>query len=163
MTERAVVLSLTRIETTHLADLVRQFADLVDSTPSAPDPALERLTPDVYPEDAEASREFRALTRSDLLRRRANDARVVLDDLSRVERVQDELARVDVSLEGDSVEAWLRTLAAVRLVVATRLGIHEDDEEHDPEDPRFGVYDWLGYRLEVLVQAAEPDLRGGAD
>ena len=49
MTERIVLLTLTRIEATHLADLVRQFADLVDSTPSMPDPALERLTPDVYP------------------------------------------------------------------------------------------------------------------
>jgi hypothetical protein len=155
VSDRIVLLTLTRIEVTHLADLVRQFADLVDSTPTLPDPAIERLTPDVYPEDPEASREFRAVTRADLLRRRAHDARVVLDDLARVERVEDELAPVDVSLEGDSIESWLRTLAAVRLVIANRLGIVEDDQDHDPDDPRYGVYDWLGYRLEGLVQAAE--------
>jgi uncharacterized protein (DUF2384 family) len=158
MTDRIVMLTLTRIEATHLADLVRQFADLVDSTPSTPDPAIDRLTPEVYPDDPEASREFRAVTRADLLRRRAHDARLVLDDLSRVERVQDELAPVDVALEGDHVESWLRTLAALRLVIASRLGIVEDDDRHDPEDPRYGVYDWLGYRLEGLVQAAERDV-----
>ncbi len=158
MTDRIVMLTLTRIEATHLADLVRQFADLVDSTPSTPDPAIDRLTPEVYPDDPEASREFRAVTRADLLRRRAHDARLVLDDLSRVERVQDELAPVDVALEGDHVESWLRTLAALRLVIASRLGIVDDDDRHDPEDPRYGVYDWLGYRLEGLVQAAEQDV-----
>jgi hypothetical protein len=158
MSERIVLLTLTRIEATHLADLVRQFADLVDSTPTAPDPAIERLTPDVYPEDPEASREFRAVTRADLLRRRAHDARLVLDDLARVERADDDLAPVDVALEGEHVESWLRTLAAVRLVIANRLGIADGDEDHDPEDPRYGVYDWLGYRLEGLVQAAEQGL-----
>ena len=98
------------------------------------------------------------MTRADLLRRRAHDARIVLDDLARVERVEDELAPVDVSLEGDHIESWLRTLAAVRLVIASRLGIVQDDDDHDPEDPRYGVYDWLGYRLEGLVQAAEQEL-----
>ena len=155
MTDRTVLLTLTRIEVTHLADLVRQFADLVDGTPTAPDPAVERLTPDVYPDDPDASREFRAVTRADLLRRRAHDARVVLDDLARVDRGLDELAPVDVALEGESVEAWLRTLAAVRLVIANRLGISEDDEDRDPDDARYGVYDWLGFRLEGLVQAAD--------
>ncbi len=43
-----------------------------------------------------------------------------------------------------------------RLVLATRLGIRSDDD-HDPADPRFGVYDWLGYRLDGLVQAATAD------
>ncbi|GGH39173.1 DUF2017 family protein [Microbacterium album] len=155
MTEQIVLLTLTRIEVTHLADLVRQFADIVDSTPSAPDPAVERLTPDAYPEDPETSREFRAVTRSDLLRRRAHDARVVLDDLARVERTEDQLAPVDVSLEGESIESWLRTLTSLRLVIATRLGITDEDHPHDPEDPRYGVYDWLGYRLEGLIQAAD--------
>ena len=44
-------------------------------------------------------------------------------------------------------------LAAIRLVLATRLGIRSE-EDHDEDDPRFGIYDWLGYRLDGLVQAA---------
>ncbi|MBF0814913.1 DUF2017 family protein [Microbacterium paludicola] len=147
-------MTLTRIEATHLAELLGQFAELVGSSPAIPDPALERLTPDVYPEDAEASREFRSLTRSDLLRRRAEDARVVLDGLAAIEH-EDELAPVEVSVDAAQLRAWMRTLAAVRLVIADRLGIVDDDEDRDPDDPRYGVYDWLGYRLELLVQTAE--------
>ncbi|WP_345750421.1 DUF2017 family protein [Microbacterium rhizophilus] len=160
MTDRAVLLALTRIEAVHLADLVRQFAELVDGTPATPDPAIERLTPDVYPEDPDASREFRAVTRADLLRRRAQDARVVLDGLAGIDQAGDDLAPVEVSLAAEQVEAWLRTLAAVRLVIASRLGIVDEDEDRagPDEDPRYGVYEWLGYRLEGLVQAAERDL-----
>ena len=59
-----------------------------------------------------------------------------------------------VELDDLSVSAWLRTLTSVRLVMATRLGIVDDDDER-PDDPRFGVYDWLGFRLEGLLQALE--------
>ena len=63
---------------------------------------------------------------------------------------------VDVAIDEDQARAWLRTLAAVRLVLASRLGIaHEDD--HDAEDPRYGIYDWLGYRLDGLVNAIDAD------
>ena len=53
-----------------------------------------------------------------------------------------------------TARAWLRTLAAIRLVLASRLGI-EVAEDHDPDDPRFGIYDWLGYRLDGLVAAVD--------
>lgn len=154
-----VILNLTRIEVAHLAELVGQFVDLVDGAPSMQDPAVERLTPDVYPEDPEASREFRSVTRADLLRRRTSDAQVVLSDLPSEARAQepdqDAFAPVDIALDAEHVEAWLRTLAALRLVVANRLGIVTEEDDHDAEDPRFGVYDWLGFRLESLIQAAD--------
>ncbi len=38
--------------------------------------------------------------------------------------------------------------------IAERLGI-ESDDDHDPDDARFGVYDWLGYRLELVIEAAD--------
>ena len=58
-------------------------------------------------------------------------------------------------IPGEAIDAWLRTLTALRLVIANRLGIESDDDTHDPEDPRYGVYDWLGYRLDGLVRAAD--------
>jgi hypothetical protein len=61
----------------------------------------------------------------------------------------------DIALDEDGVRAWMRTLTAIRLVIASRLGI-EDEDDRDEADPRFGVYDWLGYRLEGLLQASEP-------
>ena len=149
-----VILTLTRVEAAHLTNLVGQFQELV--TEPVGDPALERLTPDVYPDDAEASSEFRQVTRADLLGRRAHDAATVSNDLSRVEDagVADALSPVDVSIS--DLEPWLRTLSALRLVLAGRLGI-ADGAEHEEDDPAYGLYEWLGYRLEGLVQVAEQD------
>lgn len=156
MTEKLVILTLTRIEAAHLRDLVTQFASLVAETPAEADPAVERLTPDAYPDDREAGADFRSVTRGDLLGRRAADAAAVLADLARIDDapLADALSPVDVSIEGPALDAWLRTLAAVRLVLASRLGI-QTAEDHDEDDPRFALYDWLGYRLDGLLQAAE--------
>ena len=160
-----VVMEITLIEGAHLADLVSQFLELLeDGSPSGirppEDPALARLVPDAYRDDADAAREFRALTASDLLSRRRDDARAVLDDLSPdgralhlVELHPDSLAEtLPVTLSSERGRAWLRTLNALRLVLATRLGIDGEDD-HDAGDRRFAIYDWLGYRLDGLVAA----------
>ncbi|WP_239539726.1 DUF2017 family protein, partial [Microbacterium sp. B35-04] len=79
MSGRTVAMEITRLEAAHLASLVGQFSELLrDSAPEDGDPALARLVPAAYSDDAEAAREFRALTQSDLLDRRAADAAVVL-------------------------------------------------------------------------------------
>ena len=54
----------------------------------------------------------------------------------------------------------MRTLTAIRLVIASRLGI-EDEDDRDEDDPRFGVYDWLGYRLEGLHAGVRAVIRDG--
>lgn len=41
-------------------------------------------------------------------------------------------------------------------MLAGRLGI-ADGAEHEEDDPAYGLYEWLGYRLEGLVQVAEQD------
>jgi hypothetical protein len=161
--ERVVVMEMTRIEAGHLADLVRQFADLVSSSDSAghatqDDPAIARLVPDAYPDDAESGREFRTYTEDGLLRRRADDAGAVLatlgDAIGTGVGAADALDPFIVALDADQTSAWLRTLAALRLVLASRLGI-ETEDDHDEDDPRFGIYDWLGYRLDGLVNAID--------
>lgn len=161
MSGRIVVLEMARIEAAHLAGLVGQFAELLDVSDDRADPAVQRLVPDAYA-DAEAAREFRDVTESDLLGRRRADAAVVLASLAEVAEISDDpddptlIDVVDVALDEEQTQAWLRTLAAVRLVLATRLGVaHEDD--HDADDPRFGIYDWLGYRLDGLVAAIDAD------
>lgn len=165
MSERMLMLTITRIEADHLADLVGQFSELLaESRDDATDPAITRLVPEAYPDDPEASLEFRRATESDLLGRRAQDAGRVLHDLGHAgidgsetpEPSEDESARpVDIALDDEGVRAWMRTLTALRLVIASRLGIDTEDDRDD-DDPRFGVYDWLGYRLEGLIQASEP-------
>ena len=160
MTDRVVVLEITRMEASHLTQLVMQFADLLDDPGDrAPDdPALARLVPDAYSDNPAAAREFRSLTQRELLDRRSTDAAAVLASLHGAadlgDRSDDESALTEVELirlDRDAADAWLRTLAALRLVLASRLGIADEDDHHD-DDPRFGIYEWLGYRLDGLVR-----------
>lgn len=160
MTARTVVVDLARLEAAHLSGLVGQFAELLDeSAVDDDDPAIARLAPAAYSDDAAAA-EFRALTRGDLLARRSADAAIVLASLQDAAQLPDDLddpallEHVEIRLDPGECGAWLRTLAAVRLVMATRLGVAEVDD-HDHEDPRFGIYDWVGYRLDGLVAALD--------
>lgn len=152
MTGSGIRLPMQSIEAQHLAELVEQFLDLLRETELGADAALNRLTPAAYPEDADASAEFADATSAELLDRRAADAHVVQHGLA--SRGEDPDVRDELVLAPSEVDAWLRTLAALRLVIASRLGI-EDDPAPDPEDPRLGVYEWLGYRLDLLVEAAD--------
>lgn len=148
------------IEATQLAQLVDDFRDLVGAERDLEDPAVMRLTPSVYPDDVEASEDFHHATRDDLLDRRALDADVVRAalsdvraDLSTVSETE-AMTEKDLRIPASEIDSWLRTLTALRLVIADRLGIAAEDDLQ-PDDPRHGVYDWLAYRLEVLIQAAD--------
>lgn len=158
MSERIVVLEVSGLEALHLAGIVGQFRDLLASSPADEDPAVARLMPDAYPDDDTASREFRRLTGGDLLERRAQDAATVLNTLGidgdDLDPTSDPDTTIAVALGETEALAWMRTLSAIRLVMATRLEITAEDD-HDPEDPRFGVYDWIGYRLDGLVTALD--------
>lgn len=154
-----VTLEMSLLEAAHLTDLLAQFEDLLGPDATS-DPAIARLVPDAYPDDPAAAQEFRSLTQDDLLARRREDIGVVrhslrhdgerLDPgaLDRAQAEQTLLVRLDARTSG----AWLRALAALRLVMAERLGITDEDADDDG-DPRFGVYEWLGYRLDGVVQA----------
>ncbi|MDQ1084042.1 MULTISPECIES: DUF2017 family protein [Microbacterium] len=158
MSERIVVLEISGLEALHLAGIVGQFRDLLTDTRAGDDPAVSRLSPDAYPDDAAASREFRRLTGDDLLDRRGQDAETVLRTLgidgADLGEGSDPDATIAVALGEGEALAWMRTLAAVRLVLATRLGIRTEDD-HQPDDPRFGLYDWIGYRLDGLMTALD--------
>lgn len=169
MSNANVRLPLAIVEGIHLAGLVEEFTTMLEASADEPDHSIERLTPDVYPDDAEASAEFAAATHDDLLDRRASEAAVVRRGLQPFlvtaadELVEDEaLAPRDVLIPMKEIDAWLRTLTALRLVIASRLQITSDDE-HDLEDPRFGVYDWLAYRLEGLIMLADAADGEGAE
>ncbi|MGK3952716.1 DUF2017 family protein [Microbacterium sp. I2] len=162
MTDRVIVMELARLEAAHLVGIVGQFLELVsDAAPDDGDPAIGRLVPPAYTDERDA-REFRDLTETHLLDRRRTDAGVVLASLADAPEIPDDpddpalMESVEVRLDPEVAQAWLRTLAAVRLVLATRLGI-TGPEDHDPDNPRFGIYDWLGYRLDGLVSALDDE------
>ncbi|MFK0401274.1 DUF2017 family protein [Microbacterium sp. NPDC090225] len=157
MTADTVEITLVTLEGVRLGEVIDEYTALLSSG-DANDAALDRLTPSPYPDDEQASREFLEATGDDLLERRHSDADVVRRALAPFQTFRtgmsddDTLRAHTVTIPRGEVDAWLRTLNAIRLVLATRLGIMDDDD-HDPEDPRFGIYDWIGYRLELLIDA----------
>ena len=161
MSAGIIVMPITVIEEFHLSRLVEDFIELVSESRGTEDPAIERLTPSPYPDDDDASAEFAGATRDDLLDRRIADARSVRSAMgdfptgvdSLTEHAALEVREILIAIE--NIEAWLRTLTAIRLVIATRLGITTDDQAGD--DGRHDVYEWVGYRLELIIQAADEE------
>jgi hypothetical protein len=132
------------------------------STPE--DPVLARLLPDAYADDEEASGEFRRFTEGTLRDQKAEQGRQVIADLEAAgisadtEETPEETVELDLGT--DQSAAWLRCLTDVRLALATRLGVEQDDDAYwdslPDDDPRaymHDVYDWLGYVQETLVHA----------
>ncbi|WP_193598819.1 DUF2017 family protein [Microbacterium sp. YJN-G] len=174
MTASPLLLALAIVEGHHLLGLVDEFIALLDGPRDAGDAALNRLAPDPYPDDAEAARDYRRATRDDLFDQRLADALEVRTTLEIFEHdtiehdaesvdaesgdaessEADPLATRPISIDPAHLDAWLRTLAAIRLVLASRLGIGVHDT-HAADDPRFSTYDWLGYRLDHLIGLAD--------
>lgn len=158
MKPHTVLMDLSRAEAAHLAMLVSDFLLVLEDSPES-DTAVKRLLPSAYPDDDEADAEFSRLTRDDLLASRRADARAVLDTIGEVdESVLDSESAHDVlpiAIAAAQLPAWMRTLTALRLVLADRMGI-VDDEDQPVDDPRYGVYEWLAYRLDQLVSASGP-------
>ena len=138
--------------------------------PSLPpdDPVLQRLLPDAYRDDSDESAEFRRFTERSLTSAKVANAEALLATLRDAgldeTKVDDEDAEdqepLEVELDAEAVQAWLRTLTDVRLSLAVRLGIESDEDMmllHQSEDEAViamtELYDWLGYVQETLVTA----------
>jgi hypothetical protein len=139
-------------------DPLAALAEELESTPVEPpeDPALRRLFPEAYAGDQTAAADFRRFTGHELRAGKVSDAEVVLERLARTEQ-----GSHDLKIPFEEVDAWLRTLTALRLTVGTRLGITDaasaDELAHlSDDDPRAfmaSVYDWLGFAQETMVEA----------
>ena len=119
------------------------------------DPALARLFPDAYLDDAEAAAEFRRFTERDLRETKVAHAQTALETLRR--------SGEKVTLSADEAAAWLGALNDVRLALGTRLGVTEEGmaelaslPDDDPRAATFHIYDWLTYLQESLVHAIMP-------
>ena len=161
------------IEAQVITQLVGQVRELLtNSADSAADPAADsatdsavdeprdaavlRLLPDAYSDDHEAAAEFRRFTAAGLAEKKMRNADVVTLDLARSAA---SATPTTVELDGASVQAWLRSLTDVRLVLAHRLGIETDDAErattNDNELMIGDLYDWLGWVQGSLVQVLD--------
>lgn len=144
-------------------DPLESLLDLEGPLSKPDDPVLARLLPDAYSDDEDAAGEFRRFTERTLRDQKAEQGRLVITDLEEAGLSGDVDAGdepIELDLAADQSQVWLRCLTDVRLALATRLGVEQDDEEYweslPDDDPRaymHDVYDWLGYVQETLVQA----------
>lgn len=118
------------------------------------DPALARLFPDAFEDEADAAG-FRRVTEQGLINRKLQDAHRVVADLGDLSSPE-EATQVCVTISPDSFLAWARTLTAVRLAIAARIGLEEEidhDRLIDDESTRGTVlvFDWLASLLEAVL------------
>ncbi|MFD0269296.1 DUF2017 domain-containing protein [Streptomyces sp. NPDC127106] len=149
--------------------LAALFAEGPTERPS--DPALARLFPDAYgpgpgsaeegadqAEQAAHSAEFRRFTENDLRARKRQDALAVVHSLNELTPGGDGAAVLE--LTGELSLRWLGALNDLRLTIAARLDITEDDEgaalyrlpDDDPRKPMVMAYLWLGGLQETLIE-----------
>jgi hypothetical protein len=144
-------------------DPLEALLDFSGPTTEPEDPVLARLFPNAYIEDPDASGEFRRFTEGTLRDGKARAAGTVIDVLEEAglpPEPTDEEIVIDVELDQENAEVWLRALTDLRLALGTRLEVEEDDEDRwdalSDEDPRaqaHHIYEWLGYLQETLVHA----------
>ncbi|MET9322894.1 DUF2017 domain-containing protein [Streptomyces sp. NPDC003038] len=149
--------------------LAALFAEGPSEPPS--DPALARLFPDAYgapdgagdtgvdPDELKArSAEFRRFTENDLRTRKREDALAVVRSLDGLDPADGGAAVLE--LTGEQPLRWLGALNDLRLTIAARLDITEDDEsavlfrlpDDDPRKPMVMAYLWLGGLQESLIE-----------
>jgi hypothetical protein len=134
------------------ADDLEAMVGFAENAELPDDPVLARLLPDAYRDDREASEEFRRYTEQGLRSGKVAAARTVLATLPP--------GGGRIRLSEPEAQAWLRALNDVRLALGVRLSVTDDFDEQvadmGPEDPRspyVGVYQWLAFLQETLVQA----------
>ena len=144
-------------------DPFEAMMDFSGPTQEPDDPVLARLFPTAYRDDEEAAAEFRRFTEGALRDSKAAGAVAIIDGLEEA-GLPTELDRdglmIDVELEPAQAEVWLRSFTDLRLALATRLGVEEDDDERwaalpddDPRGQAHDIYQWVGYLQETLVEA----------
>jgi hypothetical protein len=144
-------------------DPLEELLDFSGPTTEPDDPVLARLFPTAYPHDEEAAGEFRRFTEGTLRDRKAQGAVGIIETLEEAglpPQLEEDGLVVDVELDEGAAVSWLKSLTDVRLALATRLGVEEDDDDYwlslPDDDPRTHVHDiyqWVGYLQETLVDA----------
>ena len=113
------------------------------------DRVLARLLPDFTTEDADLAAGLRSIHEPELIEAKNAAATLVLDTLPETG------GKIELTVA--EADTWLAALNDVRLALGTALDVSEDlPDELDPEDPRaahLGVYQWLTFVQDALVQS----------
>ena len=144
---------------TEEAMLLSELADQVDSVlllGEADDPALGRLLPNAYPEDLEASEEFTRYTRESLVDGKRQAAQSVRDATA-VDHPDDGV--VQIELDQAQAWGWLTFLTDLRLILAERVGLDDDEDDTDVEtrdDYLRAAYEWAGFVQGSMLEVLDP-------
>lgn len=142
-----LVAEFTDVEVAVLSEFMSQAIELMQSAPTGDrDRALDRLLPDAYPDDPEATAAFRRSTEESLLEQKVRNAHTVILTAHSADPVR---------LSPSQVQSWLRAIADLRLIVASRLGIEHDDDLGTGDAFVQDVYQWLGYLQASMLDAME--------
>jgi len=144
------------------ADPLEAMLSFDGPTTEPEDPVLARLFPTAYA-DEEAAAEFRRFTEGTLRNGKAAGAATIIDTLEEAglpPELGEQNVVIDVELDEPTALTWLKTFTDLRLALATRLEIEQDDEafwrslpDEDPRSQAHDIYEWIGALQETLVDA----------
>lgn len=150
-----VVVTFEPGEVAVLRDLSRQITQVLDGgvPVHGSDAVRDRLFPRAYvdPTEDRAERDFQSVVHEDLVRAKADAVSMLLTGL---DGGRDRRGRLEVQLMPPVIEQWVGALNDVRLALGVTLGVTEDRDEVDDDDPQaasFALYDWLTYLQGTLV------------
>jgi Domain of unknown function (DUF2017) len=135
-----------------LTSVAEQLTELLDGVEDPTgDPALERLLPDAYRDNADDAAEFRRFTQAELVDEKVAGARGIAGALTS----RDAKGAAHVLLDPAQAVAWLRSLNDIRLALAARLGIVDESSRPRLTDNSYAIYIWLGQVQFLLLRAVD--------
>jgi hypothetical protein len=143
-----------RLSETEVGAVRQVAATLLGELDDTADPGLRRLFPPAYEKEPELEAEFASFTRDELLERKRNGAKAVMES---IDSGKTKRGSWSARLDEETVQMWLGLLNDARLILGTRLNV-TDDETHeplppdDPEAPTHNLYVYLSALEWSLVE-----------
>lgn len=119
--------------------MIRALSEDLDRLLEGDDPSIVRLFPPAYGDDAERSRGYDALARSELIESRRAALTVLDDALGRDE------------IDGTRLATLMRAVNDLRLVIGTRLDVSEDGTPREAPNESDSVAQQAYERLSLLL------------
>jgi hypothetical protein len=128
--------------------LLKDVIELVEA--SGDDPALPVHA---YPDEPEEDAQYRRLLESERSQARAADQSAMSLTL--------DAAADGVYLSRAEAEAWLRVLGESRLLLASRLGVVDNEWEDDEDSEELAILHYLSWLQASLVEIVSDELPAG--
>ncbi len=126
-----------------LRDTVIDLARQLDGELETNNPNLQRLFPTAYSNDPDKDAGYQVLAHGELVEARRTSLTTVIESAT-----EDEV-------NGETLEAWMRVVNDLRLVLGTNLDVGESEDWVPPPEmePIYAVYQWLSLLLNYIVEA----------